>query len=77
MNDNYPPGAANDSKAPYNEPLKKTYRAEVTAEIGFFINVDCYDEYDLKDKIEEAVKDKYQNKDVVVNEVTLWDVREL
>lgn len=77
MNDNYPLGAANDPNAPYNEPLNKTYRVEVSAELGFFIDVDVYDEYDIKDKVNEAIRDKYQNENVVVNEVTIWDYRKI
>ena len=38
---NYPPGAANDPNAPYNEPLTKyaKIRAEVTVDIGTMVDV--------------------------------------
>ena len=38
---NYPPGAANDPNAPYNEPLTKyaKVRAEVTVDIGTMVDV--------------------------------------
>ena len=38
---NYPPGAANDPNAPYNEPLTKyaKIRAEVTVDIGAMVDV--------------------------------------
>ena len=38
---NYPPGAANDPRAPYNEPLTKYAKivAEVSVDIGTMVDV--------------------------------------
>ena len=60
---NYPPGAANDPKAPYNEPLYSKYQVEISAEIGMFVEVECEDCHDypcsdeLKDQILDQLKD--------------------
>lgn len=55
----YPPGAENDSNAPYNEKKEKTIMVPVTISINMSIDTDVcvienYTELDLK----EAVKDQ-------------------
>lgn len=35
--DNYPMGAANDPRAPYNEPLPTKVKVEVGVELGLFL----------------------------------------
>lgn len=81
---NYPPGAANDPNAPYNEPLTKTITVEVSAELGTFVDVDVpldeegYPETDcLNEAVQIAIKDKYNvdNVDTVLNKINIWDWR--
>ena len=38
--DNYPMGAANDPRAPYNEPLPTKVKVEVGVELGLFVDVE-------------------------------------
>ena len=71
--DNYPLGAKNDLSAPYNEPLTKEVKVEINAELGLFINVDVIDEDDIKEAVDKAVRDKFENKDTIVNNVTIWN----
>ena len=49
--DNYPAGAANDSKAPYNEPIEsnETYNFEVS--LKGKVNIPHYNEEDLEKKL--------------------------
>lgn len=79
---NYPPGAANDPRAPYNEPLTKSITVEVSAELGTFVDVDVpldeegYPETDcLNEAVQMAIKDKYNvdNVDTVLNSINIWD----
>lgn len=81
---NYPPGAANDPNAPYNELLTKTIKVEVSAELGTFVDVDVpldeegYPETDcLNEAVQIAIKDKYNvdNIDTVLNRINIWDWR--
>ena len=81
---NYPPGADNDPRAPYNEPLTKIITVEVSAELGTFVDVDVpldeegYPETDcLNEAVRIAIKDKYNidNVDTVLNEINIWDWR--
>lgn len=44
--DNYPMGAANDPRAPYNEPLPT--KVKVGVELGLFVDVEVIDEDDIK-----------------------------
>ena len=71
--DNYPLGAKNDLSAPYNEPLTKEVKVEINVELGLFINVDVIDEDDIKEAVDKAVRDKFENKDTIVNNVTIWN----
>lgn len=80
---NYPPGAANDPNAPYNEPLTKyaKVRAEVTVDIGTMIDVfvevneDGYpDMEDLRDAVIEVLRNKFiNNSGDVLGDVHIWD----
>ena len=82
---NYPPGAANDPNAPYNEPLTKyaKVRAEVTVDIGTMIDVfvevdeDGYpDMEDLREAIIEVLRNKFiNNSGDVLSDVHIWDWR--
>ena len=81
--DNYPPGAANDPNAPYNEPLTKyaKVRAEVTVDIGTMIDVfvevdkDGYpDMEDLREAVIEVLRNKFiNNSGDVLSDVHIWD----
>ena len=82
---NYPPGAANDPRAPYNEPLTKYIKviAEVTVDIGTMVDVyveadeDGYpDISDLKNIVTDALCKKFTIKDPdVISDVHIWDWR--
>ena len=82
---NYPPGAANDPNAPYNEPLTKyaKIRAEVTVDIGTMVDVfvevdeDGYpDMEDLRAAVIEVLCNKFiNNSGDVLSDVRIWDWR--
>ena len=82
---NYPPGAANDPNAPYNEPVTKyaKIRAEVTVDIGTMIDVfvevdeDGYpDMKDLRAAVIEVLCNKFiNNSGDVLSDVHIWDWR--
>lgn len=82
---NYPPGAANDPNAPYNEPLTKyaKVRAEVTVDIGTMIDVfvevdeDGYpDVEDLREAVIEVLRNKFiNNSGDVLSDIHIWDWR--
>ena len=82
---NYPPGAANDPNAPYNEPLTKyaKVRAEVTVDIGTMVDVfvevdeDGYpDMEDLRVAVIEVLCNKFiNNSGDVLSDVHIWDWR--
>ena len=82
---NYPPGAANDPNAPYNEPLTKyaKIRAEVTVDIGTMIDVfvevdeDGYpDMEDLREAVIEVLRNKFiNNSGDVLSDIHIWDWR--
>lgn len=77
----YPAGAENDPNAPYNQPLDRDIEVEVNVEIGTFINITLpqysenghlvIDEDELKEAVEQAVKDKLNidDEDIVLNNV--------
>ena len=83
--DNYPPGAANDPNAPYNEPLTKyaKIRAEVTVDIGTMIDVfvevdeDGYPNMeDLREAVIEVLRNKFiNNSGDVLSDIHIWDWR--
>ena len=80
---NYPPGAANDPNAPYNEPLTKyaKVRAEVTVDIGTMVDVfvevdeDGYpDMEDLREAVIEVLCNKFiNNSGDVLSDIHIWD----
>lgn len=80
---NYPPGAANDPNAPYNEPVTKyaKVRAEVTVDIGTMVDVfvevdeDGYpDMEDLRTAVIEVLCNKFiNNSGDVLSDVHIWD----
>ena len=82
---NYPPGAANDPNAPYNEPLIKyaKVRAEVTVDIGTMVDVfvevdeDGYpDMEDLREAVIEVLCNKFiNNSGDVLSDIHIWDWR--
>ena len=82
---NYPPGAANDPNAPYNEPLTKyaKVRAEVTVDIGTMVDVfvevdeDGYPNMeDLREAVIEALCNKFiNNSGDVLSDIHIWDWR--
>ena len=82
---NYPPGAANDPNAPYNEPLTKyaKIRAEVTVDIGTMIDVfvevdeDGYPNIeDLREAVIEVLCDKFiNNNEDVLSDIHIWGWR--
>ena len=82
---NYPPGAANDPNAPYNEPLTKyaKVRAEVTVDIGTMVDVfvevdeDGYpDMEDLREAVIEVLGNKFiNNSGDVLSDIHIWDWR--
>lgn len=77
----YPAGAENDPNAPYNQPLDRDIEVEVNVEIGTFINITLpqyserghlvIDEDELKEAVEQAVKDKLNidDEDIVLNNI--------
>ena len=74
MNSNLPPGAEYDPRAPYNEPLKKSYRVEVGAEIGTMVKVECYEE-NLLEETKSAVINKLgiDGEDLVLNNLEIYE----
>lgn len=82
---NYPPGAANDPNAPYNEPLTKyaKIRAEVTVDIGTMVDVfvevdeDGYpDMENLREAVIEVLCNKFiNNSGDVLSDIHIWDWR--
>lgn len=58
--DNYPMGAANDPRAPYNEPLPTKVK------VGLF--VDVIDE----GAVEEAIYNRFKSKDVEINNIEIY-----
>lgn len=63
MNDNYPLGAANDPRAPYNEPLPKeeVFNFELNAKGKVFIN------YNSEEELEERIKNFREELDLLIN----------
>lgn len=80
---NYPIGAANDPRAPYNEPLTKytKIKAEVTVEVGTIMELEVdEDNYpcteNLLNTVAEVFRQKYGIKDPdTIVDVHIWDWR--
>lgn len=70
--DNYPIGAANDPRAPYNEPLTSKVRVEVGVELGLFVDVEVIDEDGIIDAVEEAINNRFKSEDVEVNNIEIY-----
>ena len=75
--DNYPAGAANDPRAPYNEPLARNVRVEVGVELGTMVDIEVVG--DLSENImQELVRDKIieklniDNEDIVLNNIIIY-----
>ena len=83
MNGYYPAGAENDPNAPYNQPIDRDIEVEVNVEIGTFVDITIpqykegrhlvINEEELKEAVEEAIKDKLNidNEDIVLNNLTI------
>ena len=77
----YPAGAENDPNAPYNQPIDRDIEVEVNVEIGTFITITLpqysesghlvVDEDELKEAVEQAVRDKLNidDEDIILNNV--------
>lgn len=65
MLDNYPPGAANDPRAPYNEPFpkEKILDFELNTKGKVFI------EYNSEEELEERIKNFREELDLLINKL--------
>lgn len=77
---NYPPGAENDPRAPYNEPKPESYVVSVDVEVylGTTIEVEVQnpmDKNEVYDQVKEVVISKYNidGEDTVINDINIWD----
>ena len=85
MSGYYPAGAYNDPSAPWNEPNDRNITVEVNVELGTFVDVTIpqykegrhlvINEKELKEAVEEAIKDKLNidNEDIVLNNLTIYN----
>ena len=81
----YPAGAYNDPSAPWNEPNDRNITVEVNVELGTFVDITIpqykegghlvINEEELKEAVEEAIKDKLNidNEDIVLNNLTIYN----
>lgn len=78
---NYPIGAINDPRAPYNESLARTAEVEINVELGTIVKVDIicdedgdYHNDELREAVEIAVKEKFNvdGEDIVMNDLHIW-----
>lgn len=75
--DNYPVGAADDPRAPYNEPSARTVKVEVGVELGTIVDIKAVGDLS-EDIMQELVKDKVieklniDNEDIVLNNITVY-----
>ena len=83
---NYPPGAANDPNAPYNEPLLRPIQVELNVELGTIIDVEMpydsdgyIDMGNLRDAVETVLKERYNidNTETVLNDIHIWGINDL
>lgn len=75
----------NDPSAPWNEPNDRNITVEVNVELGTFVDVTIpqykegrhlvINEEELKEAVEEAIKDKLNidNEDIVLNNLTIYN----
>ena len=85
MSGYYPAGAYNDPSAPWNESNDRDLTVEVNVELGTFVDVTIpqykegehlvINEEELKEAVEEAIKDKLNidNEDIVLNNLTIYN----
>lgn len=52
--DNYPPGAANDPTAPYNEPLERNESYKFEIQLQGSVNIPHYSNEQLEEKLRQA-----------------------
>lgn len=79
---NYPPGAKDDPRAPYNEPIYSKYKVEISAQIGMFVEVECEDcnGYPCSDNLREQVLEELEYilpKDVEIDEIDVWGFKKI
>lgn len=80
--DNYPVGAADDPRAPYNEPLARTVKVEVGVELGTTVDIEVVGDLS-EDILQEFVRDKVIEKlniddeDIVLNDITIYSYDDL
>lgn len=77
---NYPSGAENDPRAPYNEPKPESYIVSVDVEVylGTTIEVEVQnpmDKNEVYDQVKEVVISKYNidGEDTCLNDINIWD----
>lgn len=77
---NYPPGAENDPRAPYNEPKPESYIVSVDVEVylGTTIEVEVQnpmDKNEVYNRVKEVVISKYNidEEDTCLNDINIWD----
>ena len=85
MSGYYPVGAYNDPSAPWNEPNDRNVTVEVNVELGTFVDITIpqykegghlvINEEELKEAVEEAIKDKLNidNEDIVLNNLAIYN----
>lgn len=52
--DNYPPGAANDPTAPYNEPPERNESYKFKIQLQGSVNIPYYSDEQLEEKLKQA-----------------------
>lgn len=79
MLNNYPPGAANDPKAPWNEPPLREVTVEVGVELGTLVTIEVFEdgEENFKDQLKQALVKKFNidNDDVVLNNLNVYNIQ--
>lgn len=77
---NYPPGAENDPRAPYNEPKPESYIVSVDVEVylGTTIEIEVQnpmDKNEVYNQVKEVVISKYNidGEDTCLNDINIWD----
>ena len=85
MSGYYQAGAYNDPSAPWNEPNDRNITVEVNVELGTFVDITIpqykegghlvINEEELKEAVEEAIKDKLNidNEDIVLNNLAIYN----
>ena len=85
MSGYYPAGSYNDPSTPWNEPNDRNITVEVNVELGTFVDITIpqykegghlvINEEELKEAVEEAIKDKLNidNEDIVLNNLAIYN----